>query len=58
MIIIFYRVAMATEKKQMIHGVEVVFPCKPYPSQFSMMEKVQPDNHRVKSLELGQLFYL
>ncbi|XP_065934696.1 Fanconi anemia group J protein homolog isoform X1 [Magallana gigas] len=31
---------MATEKKQMIHGVEVVFPCKPYPSQFSMMEKV------------------
>ncbi|XP_048740276.2 Fanconi anemia group J protein homolog [Ostrea edulis] len=32
--------AMATEKRQMIHGVEVVFPCKPYPSQFSMMEKV------------------
>lgn len=31
---------MATEKRQMIHGVEVVFPCKPYPSQFSMMEKV------------------
>ncbi|KAK3102674.1 hypothetical protein FSP39_013063 [Pinctada imbricata] len=31
---------MTTERRQMIHGVEVVFPCKPYPSQFSMMEKV------------------
>ncbi|XP_021366020.1 Fanconi anemia group J protein homolog [Mizuhopecten yessoensis] len=31
---------MATEEKRMIHGVQVVFPCKPYPSQFSMMEKV------------------
>ena len=48
MIIIFYRVAMATEKKQMIHGVEVVFPCKPYPSQFSMMEKVHQTTIELK----------
>ncbi|XP_060076012.1 Fanconi anemia group J protein homolog [Ylistrum balloti] len=31
---------MAAEEKRMIHGMQVVFPCKPYPSQFSMMEKV------------------
>ncbi|XP_069135470.1 Fanconi anemia group J protein homolog [Argopecten irradians] len=31
---------MTTEEKRMIHGVPVLFPCKPYPSQFSMMEKV------------------
>ncbi|XP_061197315.1 Fanconi anemia group J protein homolog [Saccostrea echinata] len=39
---------MASEKRQMIHGVEVVFPCKPYPSQFSMMEKV------IKGIERGE----
>jgi len=29
-----------TEEKRTIRGVEVVFPCKPYPSQFSFMDKV------------------
>jgi hypothetical protein len=38
---------MATEKRQMIHGVEVVFPCKPYPSQFSMMEKVSTETQEI-----------
>ncbi|KAJ8312439.1 hypothetical protein KUTeg_009812 [Tegillarca granosa] len=28
------------EFKRMINGVEIIFPCKPYPSQFSMMDKV------------------
>ncbi|CAC5387435.1 BRIP1 [Mytilus coruscus] len=28
------------EERRTIRGVEVIFPCKPYPSQFSFMDKV------------------
>ncbi|KAK6184015.1 hypothetical protein SNE40_006562 [Patella caerulea] len=31
-----------------IAGVSVYFPCKPYPSQFSMMDKI------IKGIERGQ----
>ncbi|VDI74443.1 fanconi anemia group J protein [Mytilus galloprovincialis] len=37
-----------TEERRTIRGVEVIFPCKPYPSQFSFMDKV------IQGCEKGQ----
>ena len=34
-----------------ISGVKVKFPCKPYPSQFGMMDRVSTVNSKIKIID-------